>query len=236
MNEKTEQIQATKQAPSLDIPSSEAPISTQITPNSLFETEKNTLLSDEKKIRVVNVDDKFEALLRSCEHCQQWITLADTKAGLILTIHGILSGFLIQYISKIQESFRVMSLFERSFVLSALILYFIFQLISFLFTVKVFFPRQLNIDYKETRHVFPVGLQNTLSEPTDREKFWDEYKKLSEEDLQREFAMQYHTDGLICNQKYLNLRKALKTLFVAGILAFLSFTLIQLMVIPYTIK
>ncbi|MEK7483172.1 MAG: hypothetical protein AABZ60_02440 [Planctomycetota bacterium] len=198
--------------------------------------EKSLKLMDPRdSVNWVNVDDTFEALLRTYEHCQHWITLADTKAGLILTIHGVLSGFLIQYIPKIQQAFWLMSPVERYLVSGTLAIYFIFQLLSFLFTVQVFFPRQLKIDYQKTCHVFPIGLQTKFPRSEDREKFWEEYKTLTEEDLKLEYAMQFHTDGLICNKKYQYLKGALKTLFIAGFLAFLSFAFIQFFVIRYTL-
>lgn len=160
----------------------------------------------------------------SYEYTQHWISLADTKAGLALTIIGVIAGFMLQQLVYFKKVYLTHSHTSAVFILCTIpfALYFIFQILSFLFTIKVFFPRTLDIDYGKTRHIFNLGIAKCFPKPNDREAFWKEYKKLKEVDLKQEYVYQLHTDALICTIKYKYLRYCIKTTLLSIGCAFLT--------------
>lgn len=185
----------------------------------------SSILGSEKSPIYIDNDDTFEALLKTYEHTQHWITLADTKAGLVLTISGVLAGFMLQQLvvwKNIALAAPVMTtpLWGIGLLMVA---YFLFQAVSFFYTIGVFFPRVLNVDYRKTRHVFNVGVAQAFPNPDDQEKFWEEYKNLNETDLKREYAYQLHTDSIVCSRKYKSLQKSLRFLIFSICLSFGAF-------------
>lgn len=177
------------------------------------------------KVMVKTMDNTVEVVLKTYENTQHWINLADTKAGLVLTITGIVSGFMIPQ----------MVLWKQALVARSVVpwivwggggflgLYFIFQIASFLYTIQVFFPRTADLpEYKKTSHIFPVGICLVFPKTNDCDKLWQEYRQLHAEDLKREYVYQLHTDSLVCTRKYKSLRAALKNLLWSIGFAFLT--------------
>lgn len=162
-----------------------------------------------------------EYLLRTYEHNQHWIELADQKAGLVLAISGVLTGFVL---AKVPAMRAVLDGGGSAgwIALGLMGLFLIAQLISFVFAVRVFFPRRLATDYNATRHVFPIGIVSAFPKVGDRARFFEELQGLSVEDFEREYAYQLHLDSLVSDLKYRNLTTSLKLLFVAAAIGFLT--------------
>ncbi|WP_372370649.1 hypothetical protein [Candidatus Uabimicrobium sp. HlEnr_7] len=188
------------------------------------EAFKKIVNSEEKPLRI-DTDDTFHAIVKTYEHTQKWISLADTKSGLVLTVHGVLVGFMLQRMVLWKKALQLGNVEHvAGYLIGTLfVLYFIFQIISFLYAVRVFFPRTLPVDYCQTRHVFNIGMTIAFPKMDDKEKFWQEYKKLSEEDLKKEYVYQLHTDAHVCSRKYACLRSSIKHLLVTLSFAFITF-------------
>lgn len=190
-------------------------------------TEKTAFVqngSQQKPIHV-DTDDTFHAVVKTYEHTQKWITLADTKSGLVLTVHGVLISFILQEMVLWKKAIVAEDVsLETAYVVGGLfVVYLTLQIISFLYAIRVFFPRTLPVDYRQTRHVFNIGMTLAFPNMDDKEKLWQEYKALSEEDLKKEYVYQIHTDGHVCSQKYSCLRSSIKYLLITLVFAFATF-------------
>lgn len=190
-------------------------------------TEKTAFVqngSQQKPIHV-DTDDTFHAVVKTYEHTQKWITLADTKSGLVLTVHGVLISFILQEMVLWKKAIVAEDVsLETAYVVAGLfVVYLTLQIISFLYAIRVFFPRTLPVDYRQTRHVFNIGMTLAFPNMDDKEKLWQEYKALSEEDLKKEYVYQIHTDGHVCSQKYSCLRSSIKYLLITLVFAFATF-------------
>lgn len=156
----------------------------------------------------------MDALLNSYGCVQRWINLADTKAGLALTINGVIAGFILQ-LPAWKEAFSPVAGSRAWWWGACLFLYSLSQIGSFLYNIEVFFPRVIDVGHGATRHVFPVSIVRAFPAPGDREKMWQEYRELTVEDLKREYVYQLHADSLVCNRKYKSLRCCVKSLLLA---------------------
>ncbi|BBM82405.1 Pycsar system effector family protein [Candidatus Uabimicrobium amorphum] len=191
---------------------------------AIVQTEKPKAGSVQQPLHV-DTDDTFHAVVKTYEHTQKWITLADTKSGLVLTVHGVLISFILQEMVLWKKAVVAGDVaLETAYVVGGLfVVYLTLQIISFLYAIRVFFPRTLPVDYRQTRHVFNVGMTIAFPSMDDKEKLWQEYKALSEEDLKKEYVYQIHTDGHVCSQKYSCLRSSIKYLLVTLCFAFATF-------------
>lgn len=188
-------------------------------PETISAVDKN-----DSKILHVDTDDTFHAIIKTYEHTQKWIMFADTKSGLILTVHGVLASLIFPQIIILKNATQQKVIDHNILYMVAAFLfgYAIFQLISFLYAVRVFFPRTLNVDYKQTRHVFNYGLAKYFA-IDEKEKLWQEMKNLSEEDFKKEYVYQIHTDSHVCAQKYVSLAKSIRLLLVTLAFAIATF-------------
>lgn len=173
-------------------------------------------------------NEKFSTLMFVCDDTRQWITQADTKGSFLLTINGVVSGFMIPQIVKFLQYWTKhtgpdWALFLLLFVN---VLYVFWQLRSFWATAQVFVPRTpglKNVHTEGSRHVFNYSLVQFFGRLSDLPKLKKEYDELSESDLEAEYIHRLHVDAMVCNAKYVAFMRGFKSMLWSLSFAFLAF-------------
>lgn len=171
---------------------------------------------------------KFSTLMYVCDDTRQWIIQADTKGGFLLTINGVVSGFMIPQIVKFMQFWTKQSgpSWALWLLLALNVMYIVWQLKSFWSTAQVFVPRTPGDQSKQSeasRHVFNYSLVRHFGRLTDWPKLKSEYLALSEAELESEYLNRLHVDSMVCNAKYQAFFLGFKSMLWSLGFAFLAF-------------
>lgn len=158
-------------------------------------------------------DEKFASLLYICEDTRHWIIQADTKASFLLTINGVVAGFMVP------QGLSLFALWKKHggsswalwLVLGVLLVYVVSQVAALWHTTLVFVPRKsLSNEGPNTtsRHVFNLSLVQHFPRLEDGDRLREEYHTLSTQDLEHEYLVRLQTDSLVCSAKYSSFLKA----------------------------
>ena len=179
-----------------------------------------------------DISRRISHLIQTYAHTQQWIVQADTKGGFLLTINGVVAGFMINRMGKFARFWAKAD--DPSWILWAIViafsLYLICQVHSFLYTAWIFLPRPTKMSrehLRRTRHVFNYSLALNFPTLDDGDKLREEYTQLTEKELLEEYLLQLHIDSIVCTKKYGCFRIGFQSMLLGlafGALAFLGTT------------
>lgn len=169
-------------------------------------------------------DEKFAALLYVCEDTRHWILQADTKASFLLTINGVVAGFMIPQALSVLSLWRKpqVSVWGLGLLSAILVLYVVWQLYAFWQTALVFVPRTPGADKglnTRSRHVFNHSLSQHFPRLEDGDRLREEYHRLSAQELELEYLSQLQVDSMVCSAKYQAFRRAFRHLLFTLALA-----------------
>lgn len=161
----------------------------------------------------MDLQRRISHIIQTITYTQQWILLADTKGGLLLTANGVIAGFILQKFSELSKFWSVGHplMIGGLFLLFACYAY--FQIESFLHTMWTVLPRPMSMPQehlKKTRHVFNYSLTLHFPKLEDNEKLIQEYEALSEKELFEEYVTQLHIDSVVCTNKYSSFMKGFR--------------------------
>lgn len=160
---------------------------------------------------------KLQSILYALEDTRQWIIQADTKGGFLLTVYGVIFGFMLQQMVPWFSAFNKTK--HPLWVLIAMVVvfaaYLAIQGYSLWHTVQVIVPRTPASRPDQTaltRHVFNYSLALHFPAPQDTARLFQEYHDLSLTQLENEFVARLHVDSLVCTAKYHSFERAFRGL------------------------
>ncbi|HAA58288.1 MAG TPA: hypothetical protein DCE42_26230 [Myxococcales bacterium] len=191
-------------------------------------TSEDTKQSDEKNLDAMPLPRRIAYLQQVITYTQEWIQLADTKGGLLLTTSGVIAGFMLNQLSKFSSNWSTANTWHLIAVAALFLLYIGYQLHSFMHTMWCIIPRPMGMSrdiLDKTRHVFNYSLTLNFPKLEDNQALIDEYSELTEEDIFKEYVAQLHIDSVVCTQKYASFMVAFRSFKFAlmfGALAFVT--------------
>ena len=181
-----------------------------------------------KAVPTMEMGKRIGYVQQTLTYTQQWILLADTKGGLLLTVSGVIAGFMIGKFGEFSKVWSTSSVWYIGLLLLLFATYAFWQVRSFVYTMWTILPRPMGFarDYlNKTRHVFNYSLVLNFPKPEDVNALKHEYAGLTEQDLFEEYITQLHIDSVVCTEKYrcfMQGFQSLKLALVFGGLAFLG--------------
>jgi hypothetical protein len=200
----------------------------ETTPSAKPEEMKVFLEEAAKAAPTMEMGKRIAYVQQTLTYTQQWILLADTKGGLLLTVSGVIAGFMIGKFGEFSKVWSTSSVWYIGLLFLLFAAYTFWQVRSFVYTMWTILPRPMGFarDYlNKTRHVFNYSLVLNFPKPEDVSALKNEYAELTEQDLFGEYITQLHIDSVVCTEKYRCFMKgfqSLKLALVFGGLAFLG--------------
>ncbi|MCK6509452.1 hypothetical protein L6R29_05720 [Myxococcota bacterium] len=174
----------------------------------------------------LEMNKRISYVQQTLTYTQQWILLADTKGGLLLTVSGVIVGFMIGKFGEFSKVWSTSSVWYIGLLLLLFAGYAYWQVRSFVYTMWTILPRPMGLarDYlNKTRHVFNYSLTLNFPKIEDTALLKNEYAALTEQDLFEEYVTQLHIDSMVCSEKYKCFMEGFQSLKVALIFGGLAF-------------
>ncbi len=174
----------------------------------------------------LEMNKRIAYVQQTLTYTQQWILLADTKGGLLLTVSGVIAGFMIGKFGEFSKVWSTSSVWYIGILLVLFAVYAYWQIRSFVYTMWTILPRPMGLarDYlNKTRHVFNYSLTLNFPKPDDVAHLKHEYEALTEKDLFEEYLTQLHIDSMVCTEKYKCFMEGFQSLKIALIFGGLAF-------------
>ncbi len=177
-------------------------------------------------IPTMEMNKRISYVQQTLTYTQQWILLADTKGGLLLTVSGVIVGFMIGKFGEFSKVWSTSSVWYIGLLLLLFAGYAYWQIRSFVYTMWTILPRPMGLarDYlNKTRHVFNYSLTLNFPKIEDTALLKHEYAALTEQDLFEEYVTQLHIDSMVCSEKYKCFMEGFQSLKIALIFGGLAF-------------
>lgn len=161
---------------------------------------------------------KLQSILYALEDTRQWIIQADTKGGFLLTVNGVVLGFMLQQMVPWFSAFHKTKYtwFPLLFVALVCGSYLVVQMYALWYTIHVIVPRTPASTPEQThrtRHVFNYSLSQHFPTFQETPKLHQEYEALTLSELEDEFVARLHVDAIVCSAKYQSFAKAFRGLW-----------------------
>ncbi|WP_372370504.1 hypothetical protein [Candidatus Uabimicrobium sp. HlEnr_7] len=162
--------------------------------------------------------EKTKILLQSFQFNQNWIIFADTKAAAILTINGLLIGFIV----PLGKLLKTLSSYSFGFMLTLYIIYLLVALSSLIFSALVIYPRPHRRG--EISALFNIAaVQQNYPKPEDSDRYSEKFLETDTEEIMKEYAALLHREYLVSSRKYNYVKKAILSFLVSAIFAVVLF-------------
>ena len=175
-NTQSEQKETTTSEPSKQSPSKEDKKSEEVKDKAPKKSE-DTKQAEEKNLDAMPLSRRIAYIQQVLTYTQEWIQLADTKGGLLLTTSGVIAGFMLNQLSKFSSNWSTANTWHLIVVAALFLLYIGYQLHSFMHTMWCIIPRPMGMSRKildKTRHVFNYSLTLNFPKLEDNQALIDE--------------------------------------------------------------
>lgn len=167
------------------------------------------------------MSEKLKVLLESFHFNQNLIIFADTKAVAILTINGILMGFIV----PLGKTLKSMAGYSFGMMLSLYICYLLIAFICCILCVAVIYPRPHRRG-TEVAELFNIAsIKKHFPNPDDSQNYADKFKDSDIHKLEHDYAILLHREYLISAKKYHYVKKSVFFFLISVIFAMTVFTM-----------
>lgn len=158
---------------------------------------------------------KHDIVLQTYLFNQHWLTFADAKAAAVLTIDGVLMGFMLPTGDIIQK----ISGCPFAMLATIYVIYVVLAVTAGLMSVFAIYPRGEARGGDTARVLHSAGVAKHFFGPQHTAAYVEEFKKYTADELLDQYVALLHRDFLVAIVKYRYVKRAIVSLFTSAAFA-----------------